>query len=122
MNYYISRLSQSSTNAPAATVIENNLPSGATVTYARTGAGVYTATFAGMGRLVSSTAQVEIPTTIYTGSATDDTEVSYSVAMSGTDVVVTITTKTAPSGTWGNADAVLSNTPFKVGFRLNPVA
>ena len=99
-NSYVALLTQTSTNAPVATVLSNNLT--ATLTWARTGPGVYTltanaATFTANKTIVFLNAGSGIP--LISAERTSDT---------------ILTVKTYNSGTGVAVDAAITNGAFEV--------
>ena len=97
---YVALLTQTSTNAPVATVLSNNLT--ATLTWARTGPGVYTltanaATFTANKTIVFLNAGLSIP--LISAERTSDT---------------ILTVKTYNSGTGVAVDAAITNGAFEV--------
>ena len=99
-NSYVALLTQTSTNAPVATILSNNLT--ATLTWARTGPGVYTltanaATFTANKTIVFLNAGSGIP--LISAERTSDT---------------ILTVKTYNSGTGVAVDAAITNGAFEV--------
>jgi hypothetical protein len=97
---YVANLTQSSTTAPAVTVLENGI--GKTVTWTRTEAGVYTATCAGGW---GGTVWVSIQNT-----KTNSTQVAYVTSITTTTIVVS----TFASNGGAAADGVLAAFPIMI--------
>lgn len=113
------RITQASTDAPTALDIVNTLPNEVTVAYARTGAGVYTATYTGFARFGVTASNVVIPPVHQYGITGHNYKTTFAVAVSGAAIVVTISTfdaATATPNTFVATDALLSALPVTIRF------
>lgn len=102
-------VSQSGTAAPTATVLENSLPG--TITWARTSAGLYTATLTG-----AFTANKTFATITSSRSITATDTGHYAIYRSDANTLTVKSVFQNPSSTSGNAlaDAMLGDTPVQI--------
>lgn len=111
---YSALLTQSGTNAPVATVLQNTL--GYTVTWARSGAGQYSATLVGS----SFPANTFILTTATRGIGVAGVTYTYGVVNSGTNAIDFVSAYLAvgPPVSISQQDGILTNAPIEIRIYL----